>query len=94
VQLQQHEEGRGRRRRGGGRAPRRAGARNLDELQEEREQGHETGGGLSVEQGYRAQGAAVMPLLPGMDVWPRRGIRRARAVFLSALCTLEVCDIL
>jgi hypothetical protein len=60
------------------------GARNLDELREERERG------LSVEQGYRAQEAVVMPLLPGMDVW---GIRRARAVFLSALCTLKVCDL-
>jgi hypothetical protein len=48
-------------------------ARNLDELREERERGDGDGWGLSVEQGYRARGAAVMPLLPGMDVWPRRG---------------------
>ncbi|KAJ7348001.1 hypothetical protein DFH08DRAFT_156029 [Mycena albidolilacea] len=48
-------------------------ARNLDELREERERGDGDGWGLTLEQGYRARGAAVMPLLPGMDVWPRRG---------------------
>jgi hypothetical protein len=48
-------------------------ARSLDELRKEREQENGDGWGLSVEQGYRPRGAAVMPLLPGMDVWPRRG---------------------